>query len=73
MSTFCKLERPGWDEGGEEFCPMRASCNFEVGLGSLSCDEFYPELASKNLGRFYVTAWILYLLLSRTDGHLDKC
>ena len=56
MSTFCRWERPGWDEGGEEFCPMRASCNDDVGLGSLNYDEFYPELASKNLGMFYVTA-----------------
>ncbi len=68
MSTFCRWERPGWDGGGEEFRPMRASCNFEVGLWSLNCGEFSPELASENFGRLYVTAWIL----SRTDDHFDK-
>jgi hypothetical protein len=51
---------------------MRASGNFEVGLESLNCDKFCPELASKNLGSDYVTAWVLYGLLSRTYDPFDK-
>jgi hypothetical protein len=63
VSTFCRW---GWDGVGVEFHPMRASGNFEVGLGSLNVGKFCPELASKNLGSDYVTAWFLYGLLSRT-------
>ncbi len=72
MSTFCSGERPGWDGGGVEFHPMMASGNFEVGLGSLNVDKFCPELVSKNWGSDYVTAGVLYGLLSRTYDHLDK-
>jgi hypothetical protein len=35
-------------------------------VGSLNVDKFCPELASKNLGSDYVTAGVLYGLLSRT-------
>ncbi len=72
VSTFCRWERSGWDGYGEEFRPMKAYCNFEVGLLSSNLVEFCPELASKNLGRVYVTAWFLYCLLSKTDDHFDK-
>ncbi len=72
VSTFCGWERPGWDGDGKEFRPIRALCNFEVGLWSLNLAEFCPELASKNLGSVYVTACFLYYLLSKTDDHLDR-